>query len=949
MRCKEIFLLWLALEALLLASAGKTKFERLPFSEISCPPGTRRSNMDKKLFQCVPVSTDEIQGAIQWLANPYDESSFRSCKKATRVQNFDVCEDDLFTGSNKTCVIWSVIATQYCDDIGTLEFERYWAKRGCQVELYHYMMYIDGQLCKPKPKDIKEVQQYWDEFPNMKVHRLIVWARRCYICFYKEIFTKLYGHDNDRSGGKNDGSVRVNVLKVQSRVKVHGGEGLGVKAYHPEFLYRKDFNTSTPPSANDVMSDVYDGVQFAILSDLYLYTPLFMQNVGQLAVTLPFTKQSLIDNLGRESENGFNMWATAQLLSRYHASVGPSVKHSLDVKDRESAALRPLQLIDYLSKSGVDPERDHFVSSTFALRTASASASASTDSKDSKRAWRIPWEEPSKPVVMEVDPRDDGAVRAVRPPYYTLPAFCTIPEKDKRANKDLEANIRLWIEGELQSRCQPERMWLPCERKRSYAPFLPCPQQLKDAIAFDLAVARGWCDFNHPVANIQPLESVTQPGARFTSTDRPSERDSKKPRVRIAFFFTVYADAPFVRRLMKRLYSKDHYYLLHVDPSGSSPAFEAALQTVVKELCGEGQKPNIVLAKDVPIIYGAATASILLSRAMSWFHRYAIGWDYFVPLTGSDYPLVSLADMEAILGHKTPHMPFVMAWDWATSQSIRKLRGSDPGSAGETLRAWIEDEDVQASLDATWKERGNKKHMGDNLMEVRAYSYAPPLTCNHAQGFYRLDTRGYNNTQWLFPREGALRNGKARAMTRNPGNRAKNRVRRHSETNANVNMNDVDNNGLTNFDGKLRLWRKSDPGTSGAYDRASVRYIVDSEEGRKYYHFFKHMLLGSEEHYYVSLLYNWPRTKAFVTDIASQSVWNTWALGSWAGSLGGFRTHTHYLTDNEMSILRGLGKRGVFFGRKFGSKNKALLDQIDAFIDAEGSQAGQLWSGYFGN
>ena len=66
----------------------------------------------------------------------------------------------------------------------------------------------------------------------------------------------------------------------------------------------------------------------------------------------------------------------------------------------------------------------------------------------------------------------------------------------------------------------------------------------------------------------------------------------------------------------------------------------------------------------------------------------------------------------------------------------------------------------------------------------------------------------------------------------------------------------------------------------GAYDRESVEYIVNSEEGKKYWHFFKHMLLGSEEHYYVSLLYNWPRTKAFIQSLSAQSVWNTWKLGT---------------------------------------------------------------------
>jgi len=33
-------------------------------------------------------------------------------------------------------------------------------------------------------------------------------------------------------------------------------------------------------------------------------------------------------------------------------------------------------------------------------------------------------------------------------------------------------------------------------------------------------------------------------------------------------------------------------------------------------------------------VYGAATATILLTRSMAWFATYATGWDYMVPVTG---------------------------------------------------------------------------------------------------------------------------------------------------------------------------------------------------------------------------------------------------------------------------------------------------------------------------
>jgi hypothetical protein len=92
------------------------------------------------------------------------------------------------------------------------------------------------------------------------------------------------------------------------------------------------------------------------------------------------------------------------------------------------------------------------------------------------------------------------------------------------------------------------------------------------------------------------------------------------------------------------------------------------------------------------------------------------------------------------------------------------------------------------------------------------------------------------------------------------------------------------------------------------------------------------MLLGSEEHYFVNLLYNWERTKAFVQSLSAQIVWNTWELGLWEQA-GGFQTHTHFLTNEEWHILRGFALRGMIFARKFSTKKTPeLLDKIDSYI-----------------
>jgi hypothetical protein len=107
------------------------------------------------------------------------------------------------------------------------------------------------------------------------------------------------------------------------------------------------------------------------------------------------------------------------------------------------------------------------------------------------------------------------------------------------------------------------------------------------------------------------------------------------------------------------------------------------------------------------------------------------------------------------------------------------------------------------------------------------------------------------------------------------------------------------------------------------------------------------MLLGSEEHYYISLLYNWPRTQAFVQTLSAQSVWNTWELGEWPERQSGFQTHTHFLTQAEWPQIKGFSKRGMIFARKFRSGSK-LLDMIDSYVHFNSStDASSYWPGYF--
>jgi hypothetical protein len=427
-----------------------------------------------------------------------------------------------------------------------------------------------------------------------------------------------------------------------------------------------------------------------------------------------------------------------------------------------------------------------------------------------------------------------------------------------------------------------------------------------DTLAEDYAASRAWCDYKSSYAEIKPINVDPRVSAAF---QKPATTDGS---VRIAFFMIVHSDAAFVERLLNHLYSEKHYYLLHVDPAVADTAFGRDLQNMAAKYA------NVFIASDVLIVYGASTATVLLTRTMAWFDKHASGWDYMVTLTGSDYPLVPLSHMEKILAFRKPGMPFVMVWTAGTSAHIQRLSKAHP--------MFEEDLQLKRSIDVMNLDRG--KQFGQLSMEFRSGNFGPPLTCSNRIGFVHLRNRqnisDMLDTQWLFPRDKYKKKGKA-VTVENPL----------------IAILPVDN--------KFRVWKKSDPAFSAAYDRESVKYIVNSEEGRKYFHFFKYMLLGSEEHYYASLLYNWERTRAFVSTLNAQSVWNTWELGLYDSVSSGFRTHTHFLSEKEWDYLEGMSRRGVFFARKFSmTRNKELIDMIDnRLLFNKSSGAGTLWPGYF--
>ena len=671
-----------------------------------------------------------------------------------------------------------------------------------------------------------------------------------------------------------------------------------------------------------VDANVMDGVQFTMLADMHMHVPELVRRIRQLVVTLPFHRGSLVDHIGREAEHGINMYMASELLLPFRAAAS----RTLPLSAGRLAELRPTPLREMLEKVGIDAETQHFIVSLYLLEEG-----FDEESSTQRRAAAAQW----RPLRGATEILDDLRIGAL-----PLARFCRIPDQGQTQSEMLN-----WIKTQLRARCQPYNMWVHCDYSRDYSAFLPCPEDIVNVLALDYASKHRWCDFSSAHAAIETLAVAPAAAQAFNA----HAAVAAPGRLKIAFFITVYTDAEFIQRLLSRIYDRQHIYLLHVDANDGERSFFRQLQSAVQSTFlgsskhGNGDRPaaNIQLCQEVKIVYGASTATILLSKAMAFFSREvrAYKWSYLIALTGSDYPLLPLAQIERILSHRLAApgggMPFVMAWSQASSDDVARLQELRP-------ELYRDDPDVAFSLRVLQRERGYRL-MGTTLHELRAGNLGAVYTCANTTGFYRLEARrSMNNTQWLFPKF-SVRGDKGRASTDvSPAGKIPSLV-----------------------DGDHRVWKKSDPATTAAYDAQSVDYIANSVEGRKYFHFFKNTLLGSEEHYYVTLLYNWPRTRAFVQTLAAQGVWNTWEMGTAdpeaysrmakkrgfsRGSLkgqGGFKTHTNFLTEGEFAVLAGSSRRGVLFARKFSRHTGALLDALDAYVhDNVSTDAGKHWPGF---
>jgi hypothetical protein len=195
----------------------------------------------------------------------------------------------------------------------------------------------------------------------------------------------------------------------------------------------------------------FDGSQFSMMSDLYLYRPEVMNNIDQVIITSSINAFTLVDTVGREGEHGWNIWATREMLKSY-AAFHSVVEAGLD-------PLQPRQYAHIIERAGLSTSLSYYHHSYIKIRD----SKIIQDNEKKLTTWVPKYEYDMKAVI---------------------PSYCKAP------SSDAILEMQKWIDRELKVRCHPFRLAVPCEI-RQYDGFIPCPQELMSHMALDYAAMKG--------------------------------------------------------------------------------------------------------------------------------------------------------------------------------------------------------------------------------------------------------------------------------------------------------------------------------------------------------------------------------------------------------------------------------------------------------------------------
>lgn len=127
--------------------------------------------------------------------------------------------------------------------------------------------------------------------------------------------------------------------------------------------------------------------------------------------------------------------------------------------------------------------------------------------------------------------------------------------------------------------------------------------------------------------NMQSYSTIPQPQSR--NIEKPPV-----PRVRIAYFIMVHQRPEAFKMLLEKIYTRDQFYLVHIDRKAGSETTEAIQHHVI-------QYPNVFILESTNIVSEGFSMIQAELNAMRFLLNASKQWDYLINLSGEDLPLRS--------------------------------------------------------------------------------------------------------------------------------------------------------------------------------------------------------------------------------------------------------------------------------------------------------------------
>ncbi|WP_146944426.1 beta-1,6-N-acetylglucosaminyltransferase [Chryseobacterium hagamense] len=114
---------------------------------------------------------------------------------------------------------------------------------------------------------------------------------------------------------------------------------------------------------------------------------------------------------------------------------------------------------------------------------------------------------------------------------------------------------------------------------------------------------------------------------------QPAEISSSR-QVRIAYFIMVHHKPNVFKAMFEKIYTRDQFYLIHIDRKAGAK-FTEEIQLYLLQF------PNAYLLESMNIVPGGFSVIQAELNAMEYLLNVSREWDYFINLSGEDYPLRS--------------------------------------------------------------------------------------------------------------------------------------------------------------------------------------------------------------------------------------------------------------------------------------------------------------------